>query len=246
MASKIPEPIARLRTPGTEIKRVGSTYYIQRVKCVWDKKTKKRRKVILEYIGAVTPEGVKPKTKRKVPVNETPHSVEYGATWAARELSKDVSGQLEKHFGQDAAWMYAAALLRCVNPGAMRHIGHHYETSWLREVMPGLDMSSETLSKNMRRLGGMRETITAFMKAFIPSGDGYAIVDGTVMTCNSKNIREAQPGYNPHGRHDPQIRMMYALALKNDGLAPVFYKRYPGCIPIRTKITSLASARVLG
>ena len=242
MKNPIPPDIARHRTRGTEIKRVGSHFYIQRIKCVWDKAKKKRRKVIVEYIGAVTAEGIKPKQARKVPVHAAPHSVEFGATWAARQLSGDVKTTLEKHFGQDAAWIYATALLRCVHPGAMRYTGHHYETSWLREAMPGLDVSSETLSQNMRRLGQNRDAITAFMKEFVPGKDWYAILDGTVMTCNAKHIREAQPGYNPHGRHDPQIRIMYGLALKDDGLAPVFYKRYPGCIPDVSAFRNTANA----
>ena len=102
MKNPIPADIARHRTRGTEIKRVGSHFYIQRIKCVWDKAKKKRRKIIVEYIGAVTPEGIKPKKTRKVPVHATPHSVEFGATWAARQLSGDVKATLEKHFGEDA------------------------------------------------------------------------------------------------------------------------------------------------
>jgi transposase len=242
MSKPIPAEIMRHRTPGTEIKAVGSNFYIQRITCVWDKKTKKRRKKILEYIGKVTPEGIQPKTHKKVKVREVPQSKEFGASWAATQLSTDVKECLGKHFGQDAQWIYTTAILRCINPGAMRYIEHAYETSWLSESTPGLDVGSETLSKNMRRLGSMRETITAFMKEFIPAGEWHVIFDGTSMVCNSKNIREAQRGYNAKGGYDPQINLMYALALKNGGLAPVFYKRYPGCIPDVSAFRNMANA----
>jgi transposase len=62
------------------------------------------------------------------------------------------------------------------------------------------------------------------MREFVPSGDG------TSMVCHSRNLREAQRGYNPQGRKDPQVNILYAMALKDDGVAPVFYKRYPGNI----------------
>ena len=228
--AKIPEEIKRHRLRGTEIKKVGNRYYIQRVKCVWVPETKTRRKVVLEYIGAVTPEGIEPRRKRVVRAGAEPHSKEFGATWALRELSADVREHLARHFGEEAGWIYAAALLRCVHPCAMRYLEHRYETSWLSEALPGLDMRSGSLSAAMKRLGARRGAIAAFMREFVPSGDWYAIFDGTSMVCNSRNIGEAQRGYNASGCRDPQVNLMYALALREEGIAPVFYKRYPGSI----------------
>jgi len=228
--SKIPTEILRHKTPGTEIKRVGTRYYIQRVKGVWDPAKKKPVKKIVEYIGRVTAEGIQPKQKRIVEASANIHSKEFGATWVAREFSADVRECLQKHFGNEAGWIYTAALLRCVHPCAMRYLEHRYAVSWLSEAMPGLDMRSETLSAKMKSLGMRRDAIGAFMKEFVPSKDWYAIFDATSILCKSEHIREAQRGYNPRGSHAPQINLMYALALKDKGLAPVFYKRYPGNI----------------
>ncbi|MBR4674811.1 MAG: transposase [Victivallales bacterium] len=36
--------------------------------------------------------------------------------------------------------------------------------------------------------------------------------------------------YNSHGCHDPQLNLMYAIALKDNRLCPVFYKQYPGSV----------------
>jgi hypothetical protein len=82
----------------------------------------------------------------------------------------------------------------------------------------------------MKELGRERGKMEAFMREFVPSGDGFAIFDGTSRVCHSNNIRDAQRGYNPQGCKDPQINLMVAIALKDDGIAPVFYKRYPGSI----------------
>jgi len=242
MTKPIPAEIKRHRATGTEIKNVGAHFYLHRVTCVWDPIAKKRRKKSIEYIGKVTPEGVQPKKSKKIPANGAPQSKEYGASWVARELSNDVRECLTRHFALEAPWIYAAAILRCIHPGAFRYVGHHYETSWLSEIFPELDLSSETLSKNMKRLGQRRDLITAFMKDFVPAGDWYAIFDGTAMVCNSQNIREAQRGYNARGGNDPQINLMYALALKDGGMAPVFYKRYPGCIRDVSAFRNMANA----
>lgn len=227
---KIPDEIMRHRLPGTEIKQVGGRFYIQRVKCVWVPEAKKRRKMVLEFIGGVTPEGIQPKKERRVPAKAMPHSKEYGATWAARQVSGDILECLKRHFGNEAGWLYAVALLRCVHPCAMRYIEHKYDTSYISEVLPGLDVRSESLSAGMKALGHNREGMCAFMREFVPSGDWFAIFDGTSMACRSKNIREAQHGYSGRGGCSRQVNLMYAVALKDDGIAPVFYKRYPGSI----------------
>jgi len=184
----------------------------------------------LEFIGSVTPEGIQPKRERRVPHKAVLSSKEYGATWAARQVSGDILEYLRHHFGDEADWLYVTALLRCVHPSAMRYIEHKYQTSYLSELMPGLDMRSESISARMKALGRNREGIGAFMREFVPSGDWYAIFDGTSIVCRSKNIREAQYGYHSHGGSSPQVNLMYAVALKDDGIAPVFYKRYPGSI----------------
>jgi len=239
--SRIPDEIMRHRLPGTEIKQVGRHFYIQRVKCVWVPEEKRRRKVVLEYIGSVTPEGIRPKQARRVPARAVPHSKEFGATWATRRLSGDMLACLEPHFGGDACWLYAIAILRCIHPCAMRYIEHKYEGSYISEVFPGLDMRSESISARMKSLGMNREGICAFMRGFVPSGDWFAIFDGTSMVCRSKNIRDAQYGYNSHGGCGPQINLMYAVALKDDGIAPVFYKRYPGSIRDSSAFRNMAN-----
>lgn len=238
----IPKEIARHRLPGTEIKRVGNRFYIQRVKCVWVPENKKRRKVVTEYIGAVTADGIVPKQEKRLPVDIVPYSLEYGATWVARQVSSDILELLERHLGADASWIYAAAILRCIHPSAMRYLNHKYQTSYLSMALPGLDLRSGNLSATMQRLGLRRVAIESFMKEFIPSKDWYALFDGTSMICNSNNIYEAQRGYNSHGNSSPQINLMYALALKDNGLAPVFYKRYPGSIRDVSAFRNMADA----
>jgi hypothetical protein len=241
---KIPDEILRHRLPGTEIKQVGGRYYIQRVKCVWVPEKKKRRKVVLEFIGSVTAEGITPKKARKIPagIAAACYSLEYGASWAAREVSGDIRDCLARHFGTRAEGMYVVALLRCILPSAMRYIEHRYETSFLSVVLPGLDLRSESLGVQMKALGRDRAGMEAFMREFVPSGDWFAIFDGTSLVCHSRHIREAQRGYNPRGGNDPQVNLLCAIALKDDGIAPVFYKRYPGSIRDVSAFRNLATA----
>lgn len=228
--SKIPPEIVRHRQPGTQIKCIRGKYYIQRVTSRWDKVSRKVRKVVLEHIGMVTPEGIVPKKTRRVAAGPVPYSKEFGATWAAMELTQDIHARLRRHFPEDADWLYAVALLRCIRQCSNRYIEHFYDTSLLSERLPGLHLSSQNLSRLMAALGGRRRQMVAFMREFVPSKDWYVLVDGSAVICSSEHIHDAQRGYNSHGCRDPQLNLIYAVAVKDGKRVPVFYKRYPGSV----------------
>lgn len=228
--SKIPPEIARFRKPGTQIKLIRGHYYLTKVTSKWDPVAKKVRKVYQGHLGVVTPNGVIPKRSRRCPVDVKTYSKEFGATWAVSELTQDIHEMLKKHFPDDADWLYATALLRCIKHCAMRYTEHFYNVSYLSERLPGLNLSSENLSNRMTGLGFRRVQMVAFMREYVPEKDAYMLFDGTAMVCNSLNIYEAQRGYNSHGCHDPQINLMYAAAISGEKLMPVFYKRFPGSI----------------
>ena len=227
---QIPEKIKIHRLPGTEIKCIQGKYYLQTVKSVWDPQKQKVRKVTTGYLGRVTEKGLIPKKCKKVPVNEIPYSKEFGATWTIMSLTSDIYKLLQKHFPDDADWLYTTALLRCIKHNPMRYTEALYDASYISEVIPNLKLSSSNLSNLMTSFGYRRREMVSFMKDCIPSEDCFMIFDGTTMVCNSENIFEAQRGYNSHGLHDPQINILYAISIKDNKLMPIFYKRYPGSI----------------
>ena len=227
--TSIPENIKKYRQPGTEIKKVGGKYYMQRITCKWIPETRQRKKVVLEYLGQVTESGLIPKRHRLVSISPV-YSKEYGATWLLRQLTKDILELLRKHFADDGDWIYVCAMLRCIRACAMTYIEHSYTVSYISEVLPGLHLSSQNISNLMAGLGYRRKAMINFMKEFIPIDNWYVIFDGTSIVCNSQHIHDAQKGYNSHGCHDPQLNLMYAIALQNDRLCPVFYKQYPGSV----------------
>ena len=232
--SKIPDNIRRHRLPGTEIKPVGNNFYLYKVSCKWDREQHKYRKQNLGYIGRVTEDGVIEAhhgdgRTASIPIAAS-YSLEFGATWLLRMVGQDVLDNLKKHFGQDAEWIYAVAMLRTARHCAFRYIEHYYQVSYLSVTMHGLSLSPGNLSNRMEQLGARRSAMVSFMKEYIPSGSFYAIFDGTSIVCNSGRIHDAQRGYNSHGCRDPQVNLMYALAVEGEKVCPVFYKNYPGSI----------------
>ena len=228
----IPEEIRRHRLPGTEIKKIGTRYYIQRITSKRLPGSKWPRKVVLGYIGTVTPEGIVPKQTKRVPADAVPRTKEFGATWAVRALSGDILQALRRHFPDDAEWLYPLAVLRCVHPSAMRYAGLNFETSYLSELFPNAKLTSQQISRRMKLLGRSRAPMVAFMREFVKEDKWLQIVDGSALLCHSKNIADAQLGYNAHGSRKPQINLLYALSITENGkeFSPVFFKRYPGSI----------------
>lgn len=228
--NKIPPEIARFRKPGTQIKLIRGHYYLAKVTSKWDPVAKKVRKVFLGHLGTVTENGFVPKSTVRRPVCAKAYSKEFGATWAVSELAKDIYENLKKHFPLDADWLFVTALIRCVRHCAMRYTEHFYDVSYLSERFPGLGLSSGALSARMKQLGSLRPEMVAFMREFVPKKNAYLLFDGTALVCNSQSIYEAQRGYNSHGCHDPQINLLYAAAVAEERLMPVFYKRFPGSV----------------
>ena len=239
--SKIPPEIARFRQPGTQIKCIRGHYYLARVTSKWDPVAKKAKKVFLGHLGTVTEKGVTPRRTARRPVDAKTYSKEFGATWAVAELTKDIHENLKKHFPGDADRLYVTAILRCVRHSAMRYTEHLYDASYLSERFPGLALSSGSLSNMMTALGYRRTDMVAFMREFVPAKNAYMLFDGTAMACSSQNIYEAQRGYNSHGFHDPQINLMYAAAVSEEKLMPVFYKRFPGSVRDMSAYESMRS-----
>ena len=231
--TKIPEKISRFRLRGTEIKAIGKNFYLYRVTCRWDKEAMKYRKVNLGYVGRVTEDGIVEGHHRggTVPAPApSRYSLEFGATWLLRTIGQDLLDYLRRHFGNDAEWMFAVAALRAARHCAFKYIEHYYTVSYLSVVFPGLALSPATLSNRLEQLGTRRMAMVDFMREYIPAKNFYAIFDGTSIICNSGRITDAQRGYSSHGCHDPQVNLMYALAVDGEKVCPVFYKSYPGSV----------------
>lgn len=250
--SSIPEWAKKQRIKNTEIKKIGNSYYLQRVSSKWDKEKKRSQKISGEYLGVLTPEGLIPAKERKVSVDIKYYSKEYGANYVIRSLSLDIYDMLKKHFPDLAEWIYVICILRTMHPTAFCNLEEQYEKSYLSEVFTRVPMSSSTISRNMKTLGLRRKEIVDFMIEFMPKEDGYIVFDGTSITSNSQQIQAAQRGYNSHRCQDPQINLMYAISRVKEKLMPVFYKHYPGSIRDVTAFSNLltemgtASAIIIG
>lgn len=116
-----PEWVLKYKRPNTEIKFISGRYYLYGVKSVYDKITKRSKKISLEILGSITQqEGFVPSQKQelKEKSEKTYHkkealAFEYGLSkWICDAFgAEDLVGELKKHFPD--LWQFIIIMTYC-------------------------------------------------------------------------------------------------------------------------------------
>jgi len=221
------------RPAGTEIKHIGTHWYLYERLSVYDKKLKKKRKKSGRCLGAITEDGLKPskRTSPLAPVGEMEiENREYGATAFLLSLTSSMRSRLQEHFPDCWREIYALALLKCREQSPFKRMEFHYHASFLECACPGLSLSAGRITEVLRHLGADREGIRRYMKEDLPSG-GVVMFDGHRVLSGSGTLEYAHVGYDSRCRFMPQVNLVYMFSLQGGGKFPIFYKQYSGDVP---------------
>ncbi|MBQ7994403.1 MAG: hypothetical protein IJ252_15400, partial [Solobacterium sp.] len=91
-----PDWVEKFRGKNREIKHIGSNYYLYGRTTVYDKVTKKARKISGDYIGKITENGlIKAQKRSAVKPVEVGYPVEYGASQLLDLLGADILANLK-------------------------------------------------------------------------------------------------------------------------------------------------------
>ena len=95
----IPDWALKYREKGTEIRYLNGQYYLYRVTSKYDPAIKRSRKITLEYLGKITPDGLlKPKAVRVMDELQYITNREYGASSFILSECSDTIDLLKTHF----------------------------------------------------------------------------------------------------------------------------------------------------
>ena len=240
----VPDWAKTLRKKGQIIKKEGTNLYLYEVSYKYDPAKKRSRTIPGRYLGRLDEKkGLIPASARKaVRKPEYTAPLEYGASELLESLGSDMREKLIECFGKDDGdAIMAIGKIGLIDKEPEKRIHAVYETSYEKIRHPDLSLSGSSISRLTERIGKDRKSQMAFMKAFI--GDAtHVIFDGTRLVCYSKDISDAQIGYNHSGIKDPQINLMYCFSLKPVKM-PVYFMPFPGNRPdianIRTSLKEL-------
>jgi hypothetical protein len=227
-----------------EIKYLNGKHYVYRSTSVYDKATKKPRKVS-SYIGRLDPtQGLILKGARGTPIQEPPRSVrEYGNSRLLHDQLKELVPLLQDSFPTCWEEIVAMTLSRVHGYVPLKRIGdawEKYENFW--DISPNLD--PRNLSKVLHDVGNNRagqQTIFAHLTTL----SQQLVYDLSTAFSRSMSIHEAEKGYNRGKVYVPQINL--ALFCGIDTGLPTMIRPLPGSVKdVATLIASINEVELQG
>ena len=221
------------RPKGTEIKHIRGNWYLYERSWRYDPKTKRSRKVSGRYLGKITPDGLVPGASReeraaKANAPEVADVVEVGASTLAWSLTADMRERLERRFPARWREAYALAVVRAIREPALRRSASHLEDSALLEALGRPSLTPAGISSLLRGLGRARAEVCAYMREDLAADGRFLLFDGHRVLSASRGSDLAELGYDSKMRFRPQLNLIYAFSVGEEGAAPAYYKRYSG------------------
>jgi len=170
--SQLPGWVLKHKRRGTEVKTVGSGYYLCEVKSVWDPEKKRAKKISGKYLGKITRDGlVKPKHERVLENLKDVTVKEFGATYLLQSMNEDIAGLLKELYPDEWKELFIFSIFRLKNNSPLKNVIYHYNDSYLSEMIDDARVSPKVLGRLLRDIGRRRERITQFLKEFVTGVD---------------------------------------------------------------------------
>lgn len=240
MESKIKHPDWALihKRPGTELKLINGRYYLYGVKSVYDKATKRSKKISLGILGSISEEkGFTPSEKLELRTksaksyhNKEVFTYEYGfSKWLFEMMeSEGISNDLKKHFPQLWQFIIMMVFCRTAYKAPLKNISFYCGQSNLFQLMGWEEkISNQKISDWLFDLGSQQAAIHRFMQ---PKDNQRktVLMDATDITLQSNHIALSQKGYNAAMNFQPQFVLLYLYDAAS--LKPLYYRLLPGNI----------------
>lgn len=238
-----PDWAVKYRKPGTELRCINGRYCLYECHCVYNKETKRNRKITGKYLGSITEEGgFKPSKKRLMeqemeklkngekPAIPTPHVgevKEYGLSWIIDNSMTEITDRLKTIFPLEYNRIIALVYSRLRYQSPMRDVSADFSDSHLSTSLGTAGLIPSQLSDFLYDLGGKRDKIVEYMDHYC-SGSSNIIFDGTDLLSASRLMGLPQLTKTKTGAFDKAVNMMMVYSL--DYKLPSYYRLLPGNI----------------
>jgi len=196
---------------GLVVEKKGNVHYLYWATTVWDKETKKRKKVT-KYRGVLNPGGTvgnpRPRRERFPEVSDVKES---GSAKVLAIGLSPILDDLKACFPRDHPEMIELAFARCLGRGEMKKAGRCWKN--LDDVLglrPNTDPSS--LSETLERVGRSRVPQDMFFER-IRSSDKEVAVDLSIIFSRSRGAFLVKKGYNPASSINTQFNILMACGM---------------------------------
>ena len=221
------------KRPGTELRLIRGHYYLYEYRTVYDKERKGPKKISGKLLGRITEQGLLPSRKRQLEStiesleNIKPNCKEYGASLLIVKTFAKYIEALQKEFPKDWKSIVALAYCRFVYHCPLKNIPFCLSQSFLQELIGSETFHEKTSILVLKKIGGMQEQMSAYMRAFIKRDD-YLLMDSTHVFSNSNPNTLSRSGFHSQIDFESQFNQLYIYSSKNK--MPVYYRILPGNI----------------
>lgn len=200
-----PDWVEKHRKPGVELRHQRGKYYAYRVTSKYDPAVKRSRKVTLEYLGAITPQGLTgPKHKQPPRLGGR---LDAGNVVFLDPFVAPLRRVLAASFPDDWQSLIAAAVLKLLylEPGSRLQL--RYETSLAKKRWPLARLDERSLPTLLRRVGfqwaAQRDVFRALAK-----DEQHMAIDLSHVFSDSEHIPWLELGYNGDDVARPQLQVL--------------------------------------
>lgn len=219
--TELPEWVLKWKGKNIEVHKRRNNYYAYRVTSVYDPSIKRSRKVTLEYLGKITPDGIiPPKHKRKPSAVLEAGNIQYIA-----KFTKELEEPLKQVWPDKWESLLSLATLKLSYLDPLKRIEMRHETTISKYLWPNARLSKNAITNLLFSVGTDYGSQCKFFQ-LLSSRDTYIAIDLTHIFSHSKNISWAEKGYNYLGISNNQLEilLMWALGINR----PVFIRLLPG------------------
>lgn len=229
-----PQWALKHKRQGTELRLIRGNYCLYEYKTVYNKETKRPKKISGKYLGRITQkDGLIPSGKR-ILENTLSQKVfnkltckEYGVSYLVWKKFSKYGDILKKIFPDLWQFILAIAYCRFVYRCPLKSISFRLAQSYLPELISIDSFNEKQASLVLNSIGGMRQQMLSYMRSFIKREE-YLLMDLTNVLSNSSYISLSKKGYSSNLNYDSQFNLMYLYSAKSN--MPVYYRLLPGNI----------------
>jgi transposase len=205
-----------------EVKTRNSIHYLYKSTTVWNKKTKKRKR-ISKYIGKITRKGVIEANSVKLP----PRTIyEYSNGKLLSNIANEITPALENEFPNEYTEIIAASIIKLLQPTPIRLLKSKWEKLYLSKTY-NASLSPSTVSEKLRKIGADWVSQRRFFDTLIQKSK-LLLFDLSSLFSYSENLNLAERGHNADHLFLNQIN--FALMFSQDQKLPVLLKPLPGSV----------------
>lgn len=215
------------RPERTAIKQVDGRWHLYECSYEYDPVRKRTRTKWGACLGRITEDGFRPKGGGAAGAVEAVQEI--GATRWCREETEEMRGRLQEHFGNMWKQVYSVALLEAVSNDRLHRLAVRCRESVLSTLLPGVPMSSASLSRMVKKLGSMRGSTEACMKEDVDRLSRFLLVDGHRVLSAATDNPQAGIGHDSKKRWRPQVNLMHMFDTSGEDFGrPVWYRQFDG------------------